>query len=87
MTRPPPDGAAQLTRTTPGPVTSTVGVPGAPGAAGVIDADCPDAIDPAGPFAVTTNQYDVAPSRPVKSHASTVTATHGDVRAGTEATV
>jgi len=71
MTTPPAAGAFQLTRTVPGAVTDTDGVLGAPGAAGMIDADlATDGVLPATLFAVTRNVYDVAASTPVKSQSS-----------------
>jgi hypothetical protein len=70
VTRPPSGGAVHFTRTVLAAVTDTVGVPGTPGAAGMIAADRTDGALPAGPFAVTKNVYDVPAVRPEKAQLS-----------------
>jgi hypothetical protein len=89
VTKPPSDGAVHFTRTVPGAVTDTVGIPGAPGTAGLIDTDlATDAVLPAMLFAVTKNVYDVPASKPAKSHVSPVVLAHRPVgvTAGSEVT-
>jgi hypothetical protein len=73
-----------------GAVTCTVGVPGALGGAGLIDAElAADGVLPAGPFAVTRNVYAaVVGFSPVKSQVSRTVAVQpsGGVATGLDVT-
>jgi hypothetical protein len=73
----------------PGATTDTCGVPGAPGTTGPTgDTLAADTELPAGPVAVTTNLYNVATFKPVKSQPVAVIPTQpgGGATPGNEAT-